>query len=599
MSDQLFNIRQQAQTIEQVEEYKFDEIKGYPMLHWKGKRPFRSTCFFPAQLKETYGEPAEFNGKDWINKIFWGDNLQVMSHLLKQYRGQVDLIYIDPPFDSKADYKKTISIRGQKAESDATSFETKQYTDIWSNDEYLQFMYERLILCRELLSEDGSIYLHCDWHKNAQLRCILDEIFGSSNIVNEIVWTYYGPGSPGMRQFNRKHDIIYWYCKNGKWIFNDSEIRIDHNEKTIDNFKTGLQGSGFTSDNYEIPEGKIPEDWWNFAIASRYPKDGIKYSGYPTEKPMPLLERIIKASSNPGDLVFDCFMGSGTTQAVAMKLGRRFIGADINLGAIETTTKRLLKIQNELTSKQGKLDFEGEDSADTLYTGFELYNVNNYDVFHNPVQAHDLLLEALEIQPLDRNSVFDGIKDDRMIKIMPVNRIATKHDLNELIMGFDYKTFDERRDKNPLSPVEHITLVCMGHDNDLAATLKDEMKKKGYNIDIEIFDILHDRGQLQFKRDSTANIVCENGKLVVKEFYPMNLLAKLSFEKESVEDWRVLVDSIKIDWNYDSTNFTPTELDIPEKDQLVKGEYRIPSDAGSIRIKITDLLSESLELTIQ
>ena len=128
-------------------------IKGVPELRWTGKRPYRSTQYYPAQLRESYGE--EQNG--WINKIFWGDNLQVMSHLLKDYRGKIDLIYIDPPFDSKADYKKKIDLKGiGKATSDSSSFEEKQYGDIWTNDEYLQFMYERLLIMRELLSEKGS-----------------------------------------------------------------------------------------------------------------------------------------------------------------------------------------------------------------------------------------------------------------------------------------------------------------------------------------------------------------------------------------------------------------------------------------------------------
>ena len=172
------------QNIESVGDFKFEPIKGYPMLHWKGKRPFQSTQYYPAQLKETYGEEHE----GWLNKIFWGDNLQVMSHLLKKYRGQVDLIYIDPPFDSRVDYKKKVEVRNIKTQNDFSSFEEKQYTDIWSNDEYLQFMYERLVMLRELMSDHGSIYLHCDWHKSHLLRCLMDEVFGASNFRNEISW---------------------------------------------------------------------------------------------------------------------------------------------------------------------------------------------------------------------------------------------------------------------------------------------------------------------------------------------------------------------------------------------------------------------------
>lgn len=168
-------------------------IKGFPELRWTGKKPYRSTQYFPAQLRERYG----YEKDGWINKIFWGDNLQVMSHMLKEYRGKIDLIYIDPPFDSKADYKKKIEVKGiGKAETDSTSFEEKQYGDIWSNDEYLQFMYERLIILRELLSDHGCIYLHCDWHKSHHLRMIMDEVFGNNKFVNEVIWHYSGAGTP-------------------------------------------------------------------------------------------------------------------------------------------------------------------------------------------------------------------------------------------------------------------------------------------------------------------------------------------------------------------------------------------------------------------
>lgn len=578
------------QNIESVEEFKFEPIKGQPMLNWRGKRPFTSTQFYPAQLKETFGE--EING--WINKIFWGDNLQVMSHLLKKFRGQVDLIYIDPPFDSKADYKKKIELRGKKAENDKTAFEEKQYTDIWSNDEYLQFMYERLILLRELLSPKGSIFLHCDWHKAHLLRCIMDEVFGTSNFINEIIWCYYGPGSPGMKQFNRKHDNILWYCKSGTWVFNDEKIRIPHDEKTVGNFKEGLRGSGFIAGDYEIPDGKIPEDWWIMAIAGRYPKDGIKRVGYPTEKPLPLLERIIETASNPGDLVFDCFMGSGVTQVAAMKLKRRFIGADINLGSIDITVKRLLKMAKNLNSE---LLFTSEEEK-KLYTNLEVYNVNNYDVFRNPVQAKDLLIQALELQPLPGNDLYDGEKDGRLVKIMPVNRIATKADLNELINGFPREKFERLKAEFPGKPVELVTLVCMGHEPDLAANLKLAMQNEGYKIDVEVIDILRDKVNLEFRRDSEADIFIEGNKLVIRQFYPMNLLQKLSIEKQDVENWSELVDSIKIDFNFDGAVFSPSVIDIAEGSNTVKGIYNIPSDAGTIKVKITDVLSESCEVVL-
>ena len=595
---------------------KHPTIKGFPELHWTGKRPYNSTQYYPAQLKETYG--TEQNG--WFNKIFWGDNLQVMSHLLKEFRGQIDLIYIDPPFDSKADYKRKIEVRGVgKTESDISSFEEKQYGDIWTNDEYLQFMYERFILMRDLLSDTGSIYVHCDWHKSHHLRLILDDVFGQENFRNEIIWWYLW-GGRGKTQWNSKHDNILFYSKTNKWVFNYMSVLDEHTLMT-EGSKNRLNYAGAMvtskSDSSDIPSDKVlPSDTWYIATINAMAKEK---ENYPTQKPEKLLEKIIKASSNVGDLVFDCFMGSGTTQAVAMKLGRRFIGADINLGAIQTTTKRLLTVAAQLEkeqkedlykTKQTKLDLVAEKAkangdyvtkddakTETKYTGFEVYNVNNYDFFRNPVEARDLLISALEIQPFPQSDVWDGELDGRMVKIMPVNRIATKADLEELLSNLPYKTYEKRKEENPNKPVELITIVCMGHEPDLKGAL--EKKLFNYKVDIEIVDILRDKADLQLKREAEAEVVKEGRKLVVRSFYPMNLMQKLSLQKEYVEDWRQLVDSIMIDWNYDGAVMQPAITDVPGKNEMVTGIYDIPKDAGTIKVKITDLLSESLEVEVR
>lgn len=385
-------------------------IKGFPELRWTGKRPYDSTQYYPAQLRERYGE--ETNG--WINKIFWGDNLQVMSHLLKKYRGKIDLIYIDPPFDSKADYKRKIEIKGiGKAETDSTSFEEKQYGDIWTNDEYLQFMYERLILLRELLSDTGVLYLHCDWHKSHQLKLILDEIFGVQNFRNEIIWSYSTLGRPNDR-FAQKHDTIFAYGKKQNTFFNVDESKVPYSEEYIRSHFRDVDDEGrqcrkrFDAGKwrtYYPDSGMIPNDVWDIAYENSMSKNRLDYL---TQKPEELLERIIKSATKAGDLVFDCFMGSGTTQAVAMKLGRRFLGADINLGAIQTTTKRLIGIAQELSQQT-------LDADDVKYTGFEVYNVNNYDFFRNPVEARDLIIQALEIQPFEQSNVWDGEKDGSLL----------------------------------------------------------------------------------------------------------------------------------------------------------------------------------------
>lgn len=607
-------------------------IKGFPELRWTGKRPYKSTQYYPAQLRESYGAPV--NG--WINKIFWGDNLQVMSHLLKEYRGKVKLIYIDPPFDSKADYKKKIEIKGLgKATSDSSSFEEKQYGDIWTNDEYLQFMYERLILMRELLSDDGSIYVHLDEKRSHYIRLILDEVFGQNSFRREIIWdiTVLSGFKVQAKNWIRGHDTVLYYSKTTAPLFN--KLRQPHSQDYIDMFnKVDENGDrymvahGSTRYLKDVldkgkPYGDVWDDLLSYQILRKQLSDvrdvdrlqeilsdskevqnisnvwdnvmsfqqqptSAENCGYPTQKPESLLERIIQASSNPGDLVFDCFMGSGTTQAVAMKLGRRFIGADINLGAIQTTTKRLLSVADVLKES---------GNAEDKYTGFEVYNVNNYDFFRNPVEARDLLIQALEIQPFPQGSIWDGELDGRMVKIMPVNRIATKADLKELLANLPYKTYEKRKEENPNQPVERITIVCMGHEADLAAALEEEIAE--YKIDVQVVDILRDKQDLQLKRDSEAEIVREGDKLVIRAFYPMNLMQKLSLQKEFVEDWRQLVDSIMIDWNYDGVVMQPSVTDVPGKNEMVKGIYDIPEGSGTIKVKITDLLSESLEVEVR
>lgn len=577
-------------TMDEQLTFEFEQrptIKGFPELRWTGKRPYRSTQYYPAQLRESYGE--EQNG--WISKIFWGDNLQVMSHLLKEYRGKIDLIYIDPPFASDADYKRKIKVKNQAVVTDSLSFEEKQYGDIWNNDEYLQFMYERLLIMRELLSINGTIFVHCDWRVCSYMRLLMDEVFGKENFLNEIIWNYSG-GRIGHNFFGRKHDNIYWYAKKyGNQTFNYDAVRQEYAASTLARNRYRNNGSSERVLDYKPnEEGKFPEDVWTISIINPFAKERLDY---PTQKPERLIEDIIKAASNPGDLVFDCFMGSGTTQAVAMKLGRRFVGADINLGAVQTTTKRLLSVAKELEESQTSMG----SADDTKYTGFEVYNVNNYDFFRNPVEARDLLIAALEIQPFPQSDVWDGELDGRMVKIMPVNRIATKADLKELLANLPYKTYEKRKEENPNQPVERITIVCMGHEPDLKGAMEQELTD--YKVDIQIMDILRDKADLQLKRDSEAEIVREGGKLVIRAFYPMNLMQKLSLQKEYVEDWRQLVDSVMIDWNYDGVVMQPAVTDVPGKSELVKGIYDIPEGSGTIKVKITDLLSESLEVEVR
>lgn len=425
----------------------------------------------------------------------------------------------------------------------------------------------------------------------------MDEIFGANNFRNQIVWAYPGREMHIEKKFNSKHDVILFYAKSPLTKIDmssvatpyDKEERLRTLRRKVHKDDDGREwvwetrGQAAGQEAYKryvdeiIADGKALNDVWTDVQFLR--GNDPQRTGYPTQKPEELIERCIKASSKLGDLVFDCFLGSGTTAAAAIKCGRRFVGGDINLGAIRTSTLRLLELY--------------KSSLVSSMAGFEIYNVNNYELFMNQAEAVDLLIEALEVQPFEIKGVYDGERDGRMVKIMPVNRIATKADLSTLVTGFDQKLFQRRQDEKPNQPVEKILLVCMGHEPDLKAEL--ELQAKPFRIDVEVVDILRDKSQLEFKRDSEAKIAIRDGELVIENFYPMNLLQKLSLQQEQVGEWRELVDSVMVDWNYDGAVLQPTVVDVPGKDDFVIGRYKVPADAGTVRVKITDLLSESWE----
>ena len=312
------------------------------------------------------------------NLVLRGECLSACAYL-KEKGVKVDLVYIDPPFASGADYAKKVYIRRnpkvaeaiKQAETEVDSeelrnFEEKMYGDVWDKKRYLNWMYENLMAIKSVMSDTASIYVHLDWHIGHYVKILMDEIFGEDKFMNEIVWCYTGPGSPGMQQFSRKHDTIYWYSNNDVHIFNADDVRVPSEVHS-----GGFNGEMSKDDSGAYSnKGKIPEDWWEFAVSSRFKVDGVNRVEYATEKPFKLLERIIKASSNEGMLVADFFGGSGVTATVANRLGRRFIHCDIGVNSIETTRDRLRKAGAE---------FEVMEIKD----GVSLYR--------NPVQTMDKL----------------------------------------------------------------------------------------------------------------------------------------------------------------------------------------------------------------
>lgn len=295
---------------------------------------------------------AALDGGSWMNRLVYGDNLLTMQALLAgdpqtglpSLRGKVDLIYIDPPFDSKADYRTKVKLPGVDLQQKPTVVEQFAYADTWEEGtiSYLKMIYARLVLMKELLSDRGSIYVHIDWHVGHYVKMILDDIFGKASFRNEIIWWYLW-GGRGKTQWNSKHDTILFYSKSDKWTFNYKDVLDDHNLMT-EGSKNRLNYKGAMvttkSNTSEIPDDKVlPSDTWYIATINAMSKEKLNYA---TQKPEALLERIIKASSNEGDLVCDFFGGSGTTAAVAEKLGRRWITCDIGKPASLVMRKRFI-----------------------------------------------------------------------------------------------------------------------------------------------------------------------------------------------------------------------------------------------------------------
>ncbi len=302
-----------------------------PSLIWHDKKQISPS---PATLQtEAWVSPASSTRPE--NRLILGDNLAIMAALLPEYEGKINLIYIDPPFFTNRKFPARIG-RGEDSRKPGEWQMAEGYLDSWDDlDAYLDFLYQRLILMHRLLADDGTLYLHLDWHANAYARLLLDEIFGADRLLNEIIWTYHGP-SPIKSAFNRKHDTILSYTNAKKYTFNVDDVREPYNENTVKTFNSSRKaGFGKVPD---LKRGKVPEDWWYFPVVARMHNER---TGYPTQKPEALLERIIKASSNEGDLVADFFSGSGTTALVAAKLGRQFIATDATWRAAHTTLSRL------------------------------------------------------------------------------------------------------------------------------------------------------------------------------------------------------------------------------------------------------------------
>ncbi len=574
------------------------QVKGRPMISWVGKKPLGTIENYPAGLVEKVGNSSKEEilkpnyavlKDNWHNLLFHGDNKEILSTLLTSgFRGKVDLIYIDPPFDSKADYVKKVELRGEKEKLTAEEqsfFEQVQYTDLWKNDEYLQFMYERLILLRELLSEKGSIYLHCDWHKSHYLRFLLDEVFGEGNFVNEIIWNYKGTTNT-TSSFARKHDTLFCYSRTKDYIFNFDNIRIPF--ESDDGFKKDNNGKYYKYWSKKVgdyyPKQEFKNGKWNLLgkpcldvfndIPSMATSHGYEMENYPTQKPEALLERIIKASSNENSIVLDCFAGSGTTMAVAEKLNRRWIGADCNKGSIQTIIKRLTKIKQEK-------DLITKNDNDILH-----FRVNNYD-FQEKYSLREIIFDKYSIDKI-KDSLFDGVIGEELVKIVDFNKPLTKLDIEELKNELKTTKTEE---------VRNIIIICSGQELALASELEKYNKKTPINK-IKIRDIQKD-GLIMFEPAiCEVNIKRNNNKISIKieNYLSPTILKRLNMDKnlfsEQITDFRSQIDMVLFDFDYNGKVFNICDSDIPKKKKdLIKGEYEF-TDSSKIALKIIDMLGE-------
>jgi site-specific DNA-methyltransferase (adenine-specific)/adenine-specific DNA-methyltransferase len=443
------------------EKYRFllFEDKREVELVWNGKTREVCTAILPFQTLEHIDEPRKEKTaeselaldtggrqvKGWTNKLIWGDNKLILSSLKSgalrrqiEDAGGLKLIYIDPPFDVGADFSMDIEIGGETFHKEPNLLEQIAYRDTWGRgaDSFISMIYERLWLMKDLMHPEGSIYVHCDYRTNSLIVAALDEVFGSENKVNEVVWCYTS-GGKSSRTFSKKHDSIYFYSKTDGYIFNEDDVRIPYSEKTLANYKPGLKGSTFTADVVLNEMGKIPEDYWNISIATKSLRENL---GYPTQKPEELLERIIKASSNEGDLVADFFCGSGTTASVAEKLGRKWIATDLGKFGIHTTRKRLITVQRELKA------------AGKAFRAFEVLNLGRYErqaylnvsgrlsgkkkeaaLAKKEQEFRDLILKAYRAEPLPDAAFFHGKSGGRLVVVGPINLPVGRLFIEEVI----------------------------------------------------------------------------------------------------------------------------------------------------------------------
>jgi adenine-specific DNA-methyltransferase len=556
--------------------YKMAEDTEDVFLFWNGRKEEVENVVLPFHSIEHIDEPRKEKRtlslldlddrgrqlKGWTNKLIWGDNKLILSSLANgplreeiENEGGIKLIYIDPPFAVGADFSIDIKFEDEEVTKKPNILEEVAYRDTWGNgiSSYLNMIYERLKLMHDLLAEDGSIYVHCDYRVNAYLKIILNDIFGK-NFVAEIIWNY----SWGIRtdkKWNYKHDYILMYSKNNKYIFNANDVLEERIMSESTSKRLMYKGAMIKDWNKrgEI-EKALPTDVWQIATINAMAAERLNY---PTQKPEALLERIIKASSNEKDLVADFFCGSGTTCAVAEKLNRRWIGVDLGRFAIHTTRKRIINIQRDLKNK------------DKPYRAFEILNLGKYErkyflgintnlskeeqgkqLQQKQEEYINIILEGYKAKRVQGFKVLHGRKGDKFVFVGPIDFPVTKLMVEDV--------FNECKEKM----ITNVDVLGFEFEMGLKPFIEHEIKELGVNLKLK-----------NIPREAFDKRAVERGQV---KFYDVAYL-----------DIKPIIDSkkVKIELKDFITSFTQDDLKEVENN-LKKGSNKVIIEDGNI-IKIS------------
>lgn len=527
----------------------------------------------------------------WKNKLIWGDNKLVMSSLLKQFSGKIDLIYIDPPFAVGADfsYKTQIGDKDLEVLKEQSLIEEKAYRDTWGEGihTYLNMMRDRIMIMKDLLSDNGSLFIHIDRRVNSYIRLILNEVFGQENLVNELIW-HYDQGTRPKSAYGHKHDTIFWFVKNKEsYYFNAEDILVP--------FESGMTEWRYTvggQKGKEMPKGKVPSDVWDIKLNAM----SHEHLGYPTQKPEELLKRIIKGSSTDKSIIADFFCGSGTTLASAEQLGRKWIGCDLSRWAIHTTRKRLLEIENckpfEILNL-GKYERQYWQSA-TFGDKATQKAIYEYIAF---------ILKLYKAEPLSGTQYIHGKKSNALIHIGAVDSPVTIDEINLCleeckslkqpnlhILGWEWEMgLNDLMIKEAKGKGINLTLLNIPRE-----VMEKQAVDKG---DVKFFELAHVDVETIQKPDKKLQIE-------LKDFAMSNIDLIPEEVREKVKKWSDYIDYWAVDWDFQNDTFMNGWVSYrtkQDRELKLKSDVHQYSKPGKYRVmvKVVDIFGNDTSNTFE